>query len=133
MMRDAVEPKAGRRHRDARRGGASQGRSRLVQYVLVFLASAVFIIGLIGEKGLIERMRTSRQRQALADATERLRVKNAAIREQIRRLRTEPRAAEELIRRDLGWIRPGEKVFIIRDAPAAQAPAPTPERPPQRD
>jgi cell division protein FtsB len=123
MMREAVEPRTGRRHRVLGRGG-SRERSYLLQYVLVFLASAVFINGLIGDKGLIERLRTSRQRQALVDAIEQLRSRNAGLREQIRRVRTEPHAVEELIRRDLGWIRPGEKVFIIKDAPPAAATRP---------
>ena len=42
---------------------------------------------------------------------------NAQLREEARRLREDPTAIEELARRELGLIKPGEKVFIIKDVP----------------
>jgi len=47
------------------------------------------------------------------------RTENARFREEARRLREDPTAIEELARRELGLIRPGEKLFIIRDAPVS--------------
>ena len=47
-----------------------------------------------------------------------LRAENAALRSQARRLREDPTAIEEVARRDLGLIAPGEIVFIIKDAKA---------------
>jgi cell division protein FtsB len=46
----------------------------------------------------------------------RQRVENARLREEARRLREDPDAIEEIARRELGLIRRGEKVFIIKDA-----------------
>jgi cell division protein FtsB len=40
------------------------------------------------------------------------------LREEARRLREEPSAIEEIARRELGLIKPGEKLFIIREAQA---------------
>jgi hypothetical protein len=40
--------------------------------------------------------------------------------ERARRYREDPATLEELARRDLGFIKPGEKLFIIRDLPPAQ-------------
>lgn len=42
---------------------------------------------------------------------------NAQLRGEVRRLREDPRAVEEIARRDLGLMRPGEIVFIIVDTP----------------
>ena len=47
-----------------------------------------------------------------------MRVENQRLREQARRYREDPSAIEELARKDLGLIKPGEKLFIIRDQPA---------------
>ena len=49
-----------------------------------------------------------------------MRLENQRTLEQARRYREDPATLEELARRDLGFIKPGEKLFIIRDLPSAQ-------------
>jgi cell division protein FtsB len=51
--------------------------------------------------------------QSLAE----VRAENADLREEAERLREDPSAIEELARRDLGLIKPGEKLFIVKDVP----------------
>jgi hypothetical protein len=76
---------------------------------------------LFGEKGLLALARTRQQHQALAADVARAQAINARMREDIRRLTNDPTAIEELARRELGLIKPGEKLFIIRDvAPAGR-------------
>ena len=93
-----------------------QGR-RLVHLLLLFLASLVVVNGLIGERGLLAMVAARRQNTRLVQAIARQRAENARLRDQARRLREDPTAIEEIARRDLGLIRPGEKVFIIKDLP----------------
>ncbi len=50
-----------------------------------------------------------------------MRSENQRLREQARRYREDPVTIEELARKDLGLIKPGEKLFIIRDLPPAPA------------
>jgi cell division protein FtsB len=84
--------------------------------LLVFLCATVLIVdGLIGDRGLVAMLRTRRQFDELSASIERQRTENARLREEARRLRDDPSAIEELARRELGLIRPGEKVFIIKD------------------
>jgi cell division protein FtsB len=53
---------------------------------------------------------------------ERLRAENVRLREDARRLRSDPGTIEALARQELGLIKPGEVLFIIKDArPAAAA------------
>ena len=52
----------------------------------------------------------------------RQRAENARLREEARRLNEDPAAIEEIARRELGLIRPGERVFIIKDVPPATKP-----------
>jgi cell division protein FtsB len=37
------------------------------------------------------------------------------LREEARRLREDPTAVEEIARRELGLIKPGERLFIVKD------------------
>ena len=50
-----------------------------------------------------------------------LRTENARLREEARRLREDPAAIEEIARRELGLIKPGEKLFIVRDVGPADS------------
>ena len=60
-------------------------------------------------------LRARRQAEELAATIARQRAENARLREEVRRLNEDPAAIEEIARRELGLIRPGEKVFIIKD------------------
>lgn len=73
---------------------------------------------LVGESGLLATRMASSQEALLARRIEALKARNDALREHARRLREDPTFIEEVARRELGLIRPGEQVFIIRPAPA---------------
>ena len=60
-------------------------------------------------------LKARQQYQSLETSLARARVENAQLREQARQLREDPQAIEEIARRELGLIRPGEKLFIIKD------------------
>lgn len=86
--------------------------------MLLLLAAAVIIAdSLVGDRGLLAMLRARREYDELSMTIDRERAENARLRDQVRRLRTDPKAIEEVARRDLGLIRPGEKLFIIRDVP----------------
>ena len=84
----------------------------------VLWAAAVVLLSesLFGARGLTAMIDARRQHHAAAEALDRLRAENAGLRAQARRLREDPAAIEEVARRELHLIAPGEKVFIIRDA-----------------
>ena len=97
----------------------------VVVRLLVLLAGAVVVADTtVGDRGLIALFRARREYRQLAAEVDRLRGQNAELREQARRLRDDPNVIEEVARRELGLIRPGEKVVIIRDvAPADRSKA----------
>jgi cell division protein FtsB len=88
---------------------------RLVRLLVLFAAIVLIVDGVIGERGYMAVQRSRRQDAELSAALARQRSENARLREEARRLRDDPAAIEELARRELGLIRPGEKVFIIKD------------------
>ena len=95
---------------------------RLVQLLLLLVAAAVVADALVGDQGLFAMLRARREYDHLTAAIGRQRMENARLREHARRLREDPSAIEEIARRELGLIRPGEKVFIVKDLPSPAKP-----------
>ena len=92
------------------------GRARgLVRLLLLFFAAVIVVDGLVGDHGVLAMLDARRRHDELAATIARQRAENAGLREEARRLREDPSAIEEIARRDLGLIRPGEKLFIIKD------------------
>ena len=94
-------------------------RGRAVQYLLVFLGSVLVIDALVGDKGVLQMLKKRQELRALDQNVAAARARNAQMRAEIDRIKTDPAALEEIARKDLGLIKPGEKLFIIRDAPPA--------------
>jgi cell division protein FtsB len=93
---------------------ASRGR-RLLRHALVFITLLIVVDAIAGEKGLLALLQARREYSALERSLERARTENADLREMARRLREDPNAIEEQARRELGLIKPGEMLFIIKD------------------
>ena len=95
-------------------------RRRIIQLLLLFVASVIVVDGLVGDRGLLAMNRARREYDTAAATIARQRAENARLRQEARRLREDPNAIEEIARRELGLIKPGEKVFIIKDVPPAK-------------
>ena len=88
---------------------------RIVQVLLLFVAAVIVVDALVGEQGLFAMARARRQADELTATIARQKAENARLREEVRRLTEDPAAIEEVARRELGLIRPGEKLFIVKD------------------
>ncbi len=105
----------------ARPPAAKAGRGRRTLYtVLVFLFCVFVMDSLVGEKGLLALMRTRQDYARLVERNLRTKAENTRMRGMKDRLLTDPATIEERARGDLGMIKPGEKVFIVRDVRAAK-------------
>ncbi len=93
---------------------ASRGR-RLLRHGLVFITFVIVVDAIAGEKGLLALLQARREYSALERSLERARAENTGLRDLARRLREDPKAFEEQARRELGLIKPGEMLFIIKD------------------
>ena len=121
-MPKKVEPKPTTRRRHAGAEEARPRNGRIVQLLVLFVASIIIVDGLVGERGLLAMLRARHEYDQLAASIARQRAENARLREQARRLREDPSAIEEIARRELGLIKPGERVFIVKDVTPAKAP-----------
>jgi cell division protein FtsB len=95
---------------------------RIVQLLVLFVASVIIVDGLVGDRGLLAMLRARHEYDQLAASISHQRAENARLREQARRLREDPTAIEEIARRELGLIKPGERVFIVKDVPPVKQP-----------
>lgn len=95
-------------------------RRRSVHLLLVFVTVVLVVDALVGDKGLMASMRARRQYTEVAAALDALVRENARLREESRRLKEDPAAIEVVARQELGLIRPGEILFIIKDEKPAR-------------
>ena len=98
---------------------------------VLFLLVAVVVVGnaLVGERGLVAMLRASYDLSELSASIGALRRENSALREEVRALSDEPRRIEALARRELGLIRPGERLFIVSAVPSDDVAIPESLRP----
>jgi cell division protein FtsB len=90
-----------------------------VTTVMIAAALLLFFDGVAGGRGWLANRRAAAQYRQELQALEASRARNAAARDEAWRLKHDPAAIEEAARRELGLVKPGEKVFIVRDAEKA--------------
>ena len=88
---------------------------RLLTAALFLVICTLIIDALVGDQGLVATRRAREQDRQLTAELEHLRTRNAHMREDIRHLREDRSTIDEIARRDLGLMSPGEMIFIIRD------------------
>lgn len=93
---------------------------RTVHFLLVFVTIVLVVDSLVGEKGLLETLKARRQHRELAVSLDALRRENGRLRDVVRRLNEDPAMIESVAREELGLIKPGELLFIIRDVKPAR-------------
>jgi cell division protein FtsB len=99
-------------------------RSRVVRYLVLAVGCVLIIDALVGDRGLLAMLKARQQYRTREGALARSKTENAQLREEARELREDPEAIEEIARRELGMIRPGEKLFIVKDAKPAEPVSP---------
>ena len=102
--------------RRIRSGHHSRQRRRILSYVLIAGAAALMVNAVVGENGYLASLRARHQYAALSAEVTKLRLENQQLKDQARRLKDDPAAVEEAARRDLGLIRPGETLVVVRDS-----------------
>lgn len=94
----------------------SSVRRRIVNYTLIFITIVLVVDALVGDKGLLETMRARKQYAEVAASLQALRWENDRLRSEMHRLTDDPSMIESVARQELGLVRPGELVFVVKDA-----------------
>ncbi len=92
-------------------------RRKLLNLLLAFAAAVLLIDALVGDKGLLEGLRARKAYRQAEASLNALKRENAELAEDVRRLNESQATIEGLAREELGLIKPGETMFIIRDVP----------------
>ena len=88
--------------------------------VLCFAGCVLAVNALIGERGLSETLRARQQFNAAVADLSRLQYENAMLAETIHRLRHDEPTIENAARADLGLIKPGEILVVLKTAEARE-------------
>jgi cell division protein FtsB len=80
-------------------GWIPQLRGRAVQYLIVFLGSVLVVDALVGDKGVLQMLKKRQELRSLDQDVAAARARNAQMRAEIDRLKTDPAAMEELARK----------------------------------
>lgn len=91
-------------------------RRRRIDLALTFVSVILLVNAIVGDRGLLETWRARRQYSSLVGSISTLRQENSVLRDQARRLREDPATIESIARQDLGLIRPGEILVVVRPA-----------------
>lgn len=101
-----VKPRTYARHR----------RNLWLRRALIFATVVVLVDAVVGNSGLAQSVRAEHEYQQALAELEALRVQNAVLTERARRLDHDAGAIEDLAREELGFLRRGEIVFVVKSA-----------------
>lgn len=81
----------------------------------MFCSCVILLDGLFGDRGLAQTIRARQEYNRDTEALNRLRDENAFLREEVHRLQGDPATIEAVARQELGLIRPGEILVVLKD------------------
>jgi len=109
-----------------RRLPAQEARDRrrtLITRALFTVLCMLLVNAVVGENGYLATLAARRDEANLLAKRSRLRLENQELQQAARRLMNDPTALEETARRELGLLRPGETLIVIRDTDRPGTPA----------
>jgi cell division protein FtsB len=113
-------PRDDRNAREGKGREANGLRKKATTLFSIIAVIALVVGSLFGDRGILQLLRQRERTEALARDIEQLREQNRALASEITALRRDPSSIERLAREELGLARPGESVFVLRDAPPQQ-------------
>ena len=86
-----------------------------VRRALLFVGCAILLDSLFGDRGLAETLRARREYARANAELKALKDQNVALRVDMHRLLADPAAIEAAARQELGLVRPGEILVVLKD------------------
>jgi cell division protein FtsB len=88
---------------------------RFWSQAVLFVSCVLLVNAIFGEKGLMDTLRARKAYVAAREELMRLKLENTGLRDQVRRLRSDPATIESVARGELGLVKPGEILVTIKD------------------
>ena len=89
-------------------------RPRRGLILLLCFLGLLLLLSLLGDRSLFQLFRMVRVKADFEHQIETLKSENTLLRQEVEAMRRFPSRAEEIARRDLGLVRPGEIVYQFR-------------------
>ena len=89
-------------------------RPRAGLFLLLCFLGLLLLLSLFGDRSLLQLYQMGRFKAHLEQQIEALTQENARLRQEVEAMRRHPSQSEEVARRDLGLVRPGETVYQFR-------------------
>lgn len=82
--------------------------------LLACFLGLLLLVSLLGDRGLVQLYHMGQAKAQLEREIEALERENTVLRQEVEAMRHHPFYTEEIARRDLGLVRPGEVVYQFR-------------------
>ncbi|MEW5852973.1 MAG: septum formation initiator family protein [Myxococcota bacterium] len=103
--------------------GASLNLTRKQVLLLGVVASLLVVAtAVLSPQGLAQYRRLSNEAEGLRKQNAELRLENERKRAEVEALKNSRRYQEKVVREDLGYVNPGEKLFIVEGVGEAKTP-----------
>jgi cell division protein FtsB len=102
---------------DARQTQVRRPERPWLRRFLCFTACVLAIDALVGERSLLQTMRANRELTRASVELAALRRENMELRRRVQQLEENPEAIEHAAREELGLIRRGEILVVLRNSP----------------
>ena len=96
---------------------------RLSLLMVAIVGVLAFAYAIMGNNGYLELRRREVRNQELRSKADELRLGNKEIRNEIRALKSDPKAIEKIAREELGMVKPGEVKITTNPDRQKSAPA----------
>jgi cell division protein FtsB len=109
-----------------------RGPVKLTTYILGSLSVSVLLLAffLFGDRGILEARRQKEKLATIQAEISKLALENERLEEEVHRLKTDPAAAEKIVREELNLVRPGDVMIVLpEDWRTKATPPPVSKRP----
>ena len=98
----------------------SRGRKFLAEhgkkFIILFVVCLIILVyAVLGDKGFVHLHRSQGELRQLQERIAGIEEENRLLRQEIKRLKTDPAYIEHLARQDLGMLRENEVLFLFRE------------------
>lgn len=93
-------------------------RRRVLTWVLFGGLTMLLVNAIVGENGYLATLRLKRTEAEMTATLAHVRLENRRLQDERQRLESDPQTLEQVIREELGYIRPGETTVIVHETPA---------------
>ena len=97
-------------------------RRRAATLASIIALVALVVASLFGDRGMLHLIEQKQRAESLGREIEELRAENRKLAAEIVALKEDAASIERLAREQLGLARPGETVFLIREAGSGDGP-----------